>query len=334
MLGLWIPPAAQANQPAPQDVVLRLEDVGPGFEPALDPEAVQLNGGAGPIWLLDVAFSRDSQLASALGGPTFVGNRVVIADREIPAAELGPFIDGLAINMRTLEWEPTLTDGPQIGDESYWLWAQREVDGIPIASYTVAFRTPNALAMVQTFGSVDATSIADTAALARIVANRLGRVPTPPRPTGRFVSPEHRFSIEFPSEWERIDTQLGVVVTGISPPTPETARFRPNCNVVVEPLPAGVTLDQYTEAALTTLGQATVDFRPEERGAGQLGGTPATVLTSSFTLPQLEGTRVRVLQYAALPSDRAYVVTCTATEDQFATYRARFEAIAASFSFD
>jgi hypothetical protein len=334
LLALILPPAANASQSPNQDVALHLEDVGPGFEVSRDPEVVQLVGGSGPFWLLDVTFSRDFQIARELGGPIFVGNRVVFAGQEIPAEELGTFVEALTVNLRVLEWEPTVATGPQLGDASVWLVAQREVDGVPIITYTVAFRTRNALAMVQTVGAADATTMADAEALGRIVAGRLAGVPIPPRPTGRFVSTEQRFSIEFPSEWERLEGQIGVAVSAIAPSSPDIARFRPNCNVVTEPIPAGITLDQYTEAALGTLGQATLDFQSEQRNTGQLGGQPASVLISSFTLPQLEGLRVRVIQFAAIPNDKAYVVTCTAAEDQFATYRPLFETVVASFRFE
>ena len=332
LIGLYLPSATIASQP--QGVTLGQADVGPGFEPVQDPEIVQLNGRAGPFWLLDVAFSRDFETARELGGPIFVGNRVVVADRELPDDELATFTETVATNLRALEWEPTLADGPLIGDSSVWLWAQHDVDGVPIVTYTVACRTPMALAMVQTVGEAESSSQADAEALAQIVAGRLAALPIPPRPSGRYRSGEHGFSIEFPNGWERLDNQVGVVVSAVSPTTTDTGSFRSNCGVAVEPVPPGVTLDEYTDAALTSLQQATTAFQPEERTTGQLGNQTASVLVSSFIVPQLEGTRLKVVQYVALSGVRAYVLTCTAATDRFAAFRPEFESIAASFVFE
>jgi hypothetical protein len=108
--------------------------------------------------------------------------------------------------------------------------------------------------------------------------------------------------------------------------------FATNMNIVVEPLPSGMTLDSYLQATLALLDKASFRAGPVDHRRVSLPGGPAEKISypSEFTFATGKQT-LRTLQYAFARDDRGYVITFTTLPTRAEKYEATFTRSARSF---
>ena len=108
--------------------------------------------------------------------------------------------------------------------------------------------------------------------------------------------------------------------------------FAANVNVVVEPLPQEMTLDEYREALLRQLAASGIAEGSVDRDEVELSAGRATRLAYEADYDAAgPGETVRTLQYAIVSGEEAYVVTYSTLPDQAGRYADDFDASIRSF---
>jgi len=158
------------------------------------------------------------------------------------------------------------------------------------------------------------------------------------------------FSISYPSDWEPLvsyiadidkavkevinDIQSGIPIERTSiifvAGQPMTGgSYDPSVNIVVEPIPEGLsTLDQIVEAEIRGAEMVAQDRREFSRVKTTINGIEATILDHEATLPEI-GKR-HMLQMVTLVGETMWVVSCSSTCEDFATWEKDFHAIVRS----
>ncbi len=103
--------------------------------------------------------------------------------------------------------------------------------------------------------------------------------------------------------------------------------FRENVNVVFEPLPMPMTVEQYAQANLQNMATSLQAFRVIEQGQGPVGGRQSWWGVYTHTM----GQPLMVLAYFLVANGRGYVITCTASPAEFNRWRPMFVQIANTF---
>ncbi len=147
--------------------------------------------------------------------------------------------------------------------------------------------------------------------------------PLPTRASRTYLTYENEangYSIQYPEEWQLLEKEsLPGTTTFVAPLQGEGDTFRENLSVVVQNLPAGTTtLDEYTELALAE-GQTYIPlFAVQQARPTTLDDNPA----QEVVYTGLQGEReMRSLGVWTLARDRVYIVTYTAEELEFNTFR-------------
>ncbi|NLF13083.1 MAG: DcrB-related protein [Anaerolineaceae bacterium] len=149
-----------------------------------------------------------------------------------------------------------------------------------------------------------------------------------PAPTGTRVSRTYLtyeseangFSIDYPDEWEISErASMPGTATFITPLQGADDTFRENVTVVVQGAPAdATTLDEFTEMALAQGRELIPRFMVMESRSATLAGNPA----QQVVYTGLQGERdLRWLQLWSLVGDQVYILTYTAEENEFTTFR-------------
>ena len=108
--------------------------------------------------------------------------------------------------------------------------------------------------------------------------------------------------------------------------------FATNVNVVVEPLPEEVSVDEYRDAMLRQLAATGIPARSVEREEVELPAGRATRFAYETDYDREgPGETVRTLQYAFVSGEEAYVVTYSTLPDQAGRYAGEFDASIRSF---
>jgi len=157
------------------------------------------------------------------------------------------------------------------------------------------------------------------------------------------------FSISYPPEWKTAlslipDAEAAVqdIIASIDSDLPvENAsvifwagltiegRFLPNVNIVVEPVPSGIsTHDQFVEVSITTAQQILEDYHEFSRVKTTVDGREATIIDFEVIFPQLgEG---HCLQMFVLVGNTGWTVTCTPPSGEFSQWEEDFQTIVRS----
>ena len=146
----------------------------------------------------------------------------------------------------------------------------------------------------------------------------------------RFYSSKDDFSMKFPKEWDNREGYEGLSVVSLSPFENSADEFHEEVEVSVEQLPA-MELDEYFVAYIDKFKQVPPDFQENDRGIAYLGDTEAKWFTYTARVLSLP---VKAKKYITVHDKRAYVITCTATTDNFDRYKGAFDAIAQSIEFE
>ena len=151
--------------------------------------------------------------------------------------------------------------------------------------------------------------------------------PLPTLATGQtFKDPQGRFSFTIPNNWNQVQA-AGADVAFQSPAAPGAVPA--TVNVVIEKLPsASVTLDEYDRAGETNLKQQFADYKEVGHTQVDVDGRPAYKRVYTATIANR---LLQVQQIYLIDRDTAYILTCGATQDTFATYTAVFDQISGTF---
>lgn len=142
-----------------------------------------------------------------------------------------------------------------------------------------------------------------------------------------FQNADVRFTA--PANWtEKLDPGMGMMVAYLSPQI--VNQFHPNLNLVVQPLPAGLTLEQYHQLSLKQLPLMITDGKVLGTRKTALGGQPAYAI-------QYSGKQgVYLLYWDAIYTVRkgkAYVLTGTVPQSARATFSPIFNRVFTTFQF-
>lgn len=144
-----------------------------------------------------------------------------------------------------------------------------------------------------------------------------------------YKDPQGRFSFTIPSNWTQVSA-AGAEIAFQSPPPAVPGAVPATVNVVLEKLPsASVTLDEYDKAGEANLKQQFTDYKLISLEKVTVDGRPAyrRIYTATIAnrLLQLE-------QVYLIERDTAYIISCGATQDTFATYTTVFSQISGTFT--
>lgn len=156
-------------------------------------------------------------------------------------------------------------------------------------------------------------------------AGLIGGCSQPPSEPGVFTSAKDGFSIRFPADWEKQENVGGCAVDGISPAEGADDLFREHVAVVVEPIPATMTLAAYLDLNLANLHKIVPEGEAMEIGDSTITGQEAKTLTYTLAIGKV---RVRSLVYLLVHQGRGYTVTCCALPETFDRFKDRFAEIA------
>ncbi len=145
---------------------------------------------------------------------------------------------------------------------------------------------------------------------------------------GRYYNDKENFSIVFPESWERQEGVMGTAVMALSQKEDPTDQFRENVNVVAEPLPRSMAVQEYYQLSASNMSRMMTDFQQVEQGELSLDEKDARWMVSTYRMGTIN---LKAMAYFLVKERRGFVITCSAAPDQFARYRKTFEQIAESF---
>jgi len=141
---------------------------------------------------------------------------------------------------------------------------------------------------------------------------------------------EDNYSIQYPNTWELNNSkQMGTSFILFSPLTSEKDQFRENVNLLIQDLKGkNLDLDKYSKISEEQIETMLTDGKIIESKRIKNG-------TSTYQKIIYTGTqgiyKLEFEQYYWVEKDKAYILTFTSEENQFATYRSTGEKILNSF---
>lgn len=134
-----------------------------------------------------------------------------------------------------------------------------------------------------------------------------------------YENGEHGFSVAYPSAWtaqEPDPNDLGVVV-GFLAPGEDIDDPNNYITVQTEVLPAGITLEGYTEAVLANLRSSYPDFELLAETDMKISDGPGHVIAYGVTV---EDTAYQVLLAYTIRGEKAYIITYYALAESYAQF--------------
>jgi len=126
-----------------------------------------------------------------------------------------------------------------------------------------------------------------------------------------YTNPSPPFTISYPQGWRTNTTVSGAIVAFLAPTTSTSDVFAENVNVLKQTVPSGTTLQQYTDASISSAGQVVQNFHQVSSTTSTLSGLPAQVVEYTgdlngksyhfFAEWAIDGTDAWVLTYSAEP---------------------------------
>ncbi len=116
-------------------------------------------------------------------------------------------------------------------------------------------------------------------------------------------------TIMYPYNWEVIEmpTEFDFVVSFDSPPENNSDTYIEGIDVVLEPVPEGLTLDEYTQSQIDLLKLLHTDFTILESGLTSLAGSPAHKIVYTGILQEFDEPS-KGMEVWTIKNDIAYLV--------------------------
>ena len=141
----------------------------------------------------------------------------------------------------------------------------------------------------------------------------------------RYEDDKNGFAFQHPEDWEPLHG-TGALVTFMAPAVPGVPG-RANVTMTMEPVPSDMTPEAYLEQAKPLLAQILPDYEFTGQESVTVGGVDGVRYTYDI---EIQGQRMRLVGYALLAKDHAYVLTAGALADRFENYADTFELICRS----
>lgn len=154
---------------------------------------------------------------------------------------------------------------------------------------------------------------------------------TSPAPTAGFLTytdAANGFTIGYPPGWEKKQGGDLAITVFLSPAEGPSDDFRENVNVLIQDIPADMTLDQYTDLSIRQGKSLVSGFTVLRTEATTLSGGRGTRL---FYLGKPAGQSLEFEAVWIVRSGKAFVITFTGTRDSFSQFLAEAEGIMFSF---
>lgn len=142
----------------------------------------------------------------------------------------------------------------------------------------------------------------------------------------KYTNPEKGYSIEYPTNWKKSDVpQLDFVLFA---PTGKNDKTHASINVVSEKVGSDINLELFFNESTKNLTSALKDVKIEKTGTAFLNGTPAKWVQYTHNI---QGITFKVLQYFIVSGESIYLLTYSASEEDFNKFRPDSEQIANTF---
>lgn len=146
-------------------------------------------------------------------------------------------------------------------------------------------------------------------------------------PLEKYVNEEKGYSIEYPKDWHKQEIpRLDIVL--LSPPKDAESQSHATMNLVSENVGEKVTLDQFYAESVKHLTAELQEVKIEKTGDLTIHGVPSKWIEYSH---KMVDTHFRVLQYFLIAQENIYLMTFSATTEDFEHFRSTYESIATSF---
>jgi hypothetical protein len=197
------------------------------------------------------------------------------------------------------------------------------------ASSAPASATRSGAAPVPTVAPTATVNVRATASAAstRTASPAAAGTPLPVLGAGQpYNDPQGRFSFMIPNNW----TQVQAAGAEIAFQSPAPAGTIPaTINIVLEKLPsATVTLDEYDQAGEANLKQQFPDYKSVSLTKVTIDGKPAYKRVYTATIA---GRVLQLQQVYLIERDVAYVISCGAPQESFASNATTFDQISGTF---
>jgi hypothetical protein len=197
------------------------------------------------------------------------------------------------------------------------------------ASSASASATRSGAAPVPTVAATATVNVRATASApsTRTASPAAAGTPLPVLGAGQpYNDPQGRFSFSIPNNW----TQVQAAGAEIAFQSPAPAGTIPaTINIVLEKLPsATVTLDEYDQAGEANLKQQFPDYKSVSLTKVTIDGKPAYKRVYTATIA---GRILQLQQVYLIERDVAYVISCGAPQESFASNATIFDQISGTF---
>lgn len=197
------------------------------------------------------------------------------------------------------------------------------------ASSAPASATRSGAAPVPTVAATATVNVRATASApsTRTASPAAAGTPLPVLGAGQpYNDPQGRFSFSIPNNW----TQVQAAGAEIAFQSPAPAGTIPaTINIVLEKLPsATVTLDEYDQAGEANLKQQFPDYKSVSLTKVTIDGKPAYKRVYTATIA---GRILQLQQVYLIERDVAYVISCGAPQESFASNATIFDQISGTF---
>jgi hypothetical protein len=197
------------------------------------------------------------------------------------------------------------------------------------ASSALASATRSGAAPVPTVAATATVNVRATASApsTRTASPAAAGTPLPVLGAGQpYNDPQGRFSFSIPNNWTQVQA-AGAEIAFQSPAPVGT--IPATINIVLERLPsATVTLDEYDQAGEANLKQQFPDYKSVSLTKVTIDGKPAYKRVYTATIA---GRVLQLQQVYLIERDVAYVISCGAPQESFASNATIFDQISGTF---
>jgi hypothetical protein len=137
-----------------------------------------------------------------------------------------------------------------------------------------------------------------------------------------FRSEKDGFSIAGPAGWDKRENQMGTAVIFVQPLTSQSDTYRENVSVVIAEVPSSVGLDACVEVNVAYMVKRLKEFKLLSSVPAKLGKNNAKRMMYQEKKGDYD---LKCLAYIIAANERAYIMTCTATIDQYDNHETVFE---------
>ncbi len=143
-----------------------------------------------------------------------------------------------------------------------------------------------------------------------------------------FTQEEKGYAITFPYQWHWQRDFMGLDVFASAPAKDEQVGSLGNISIISSKIEGDLTLETFFSSNLDNLARALRDIKILERGQAFVDGTDARKVIYTHAMGDIN---LRVIQYFLIKNGHVYIITSTASFEEFPKYADSFETAVRSF---